>query len=471
MSTHSFIYIFSFKNKDKVPFDAVGRGYSRFHYTDFGIFILIISLLVFGLYRAYSQLSPREFSQIIKGLSDTNLLYAVSMTLVVCFFLFAYFLRRKRPVYLVDFTVLEPPEHLKVLYRTGIGEETYFPPGIHAFPPEMTIEQARNEAEIAMFTVLDELFLKTGVKPSEIDIIITNCSLFCPTPSLSSMIVNRFKLKSSILSYSLGGMGCSAGVIAIDLAKHLLQSNKNCNAIVVSTENITQNFYTGNERSMLVSNTLFRLGAAAILLSNKSCFKYTAPFELLHSVRVHKGSVDSSYRAIFQETDSNGHIGVRLSKDLIKEVGSAMHENFTTLGPLVLPITEQIKFFWSYVQRKFLGTKTKQYIPDFRKAFQHYCIHAGGRAIIDGVQRNFNLSSKDVEASRWALWRYGNTSSASIWYEFHFLRKYRTLVAGEKILQLALGSGLKTNTAVWKVRRPGAQKAPESPPNVNYLNK
>ena len=57
----------------------------------------------------------------------------------------------------------------------------------------------------------------------QVDILIVNCSLFNPTPSLSAMIVNHFKMKSSIVSYNLSGMGCSAGVISISLAKELLQ--------------------------------------------------------------------------------------------------------------------------------------------------------------------------------------------------------------------------------------------------------
>lgn len=37
----------------------------------------------------------------------------------------------------------------------------------------------------------------------------------------------------------------------------------------MSTENITQNWYRGRERSMLIPNTIFRLGAAAIVLTSK----------------------------------------------------------------------------------------------------------------------------------------------------------------------------------------------------------
>jgi hypothetical protein len=41
-------------------------------------------------------------------------------------------------------------------------------------------------------------------------------------------------------------------------------------ALVVSLENITENVYLGNQRSMTITNCLFRLGGAAVLLSNKA---------------------------------------------------------------------------------------------------------------------------------------------------------------------------------------------------------
>ena len=37
------------------------------------------------------------------------------------------------------------------------------------------------------------------------------------------MIINHFKMRADIDSYHLGGMGCSAGVIAIGLAQKLLR--------------------------------------------------------------------------------------------------------------------------------------------------------------------------------------------------------------------------------------------------------
>ena len=49
----------------------------------------------------------------------------------------------------------------------------------------------------------------------------------------------------------------------------VLQRYPHARAVVVSTENITQNWYFGNERSMLIPNCLFRVGGAACLLSNR----------------------------------------------------------------------------------------------------------------------------------------------------------------------------------------------------------
>ena len=63
----------------------------------------------------------------------------------------------------------------------------------------------------------------TGVHWGQVDILIVNCSLFNPTPSLSAMIVNHFKMASNVVTYNLNGMGCSAGVISISLARELLQ--------------------------------------------------------------------------------------------------------------------------------------------------------------------------------------------------------------------------------------------------------
>ncbi|MCD9560916.1 Protein Nef [Datura stramonium] len=351
----------------------------------------------------------------------------------------------------------------KILERSGLGEETYLPEALHDVPPRPSMATAREEAEQVMFGALDNLFNNTNIKPKDIGILVVNCSLFNPSPSLSAMIVNKYKLRGSIKSFNLGGMGCSAGIIAIDLAKDMLQVHRNTYAVVVSMENITQNWYFGNNKSMLIPNCLFRMGGAAVLLSNKAVDKKRAKYKFVHVVRTHKGADDTAFRCVYQEQDDDkGKTGVSLSKDLMAIASNALKTNITTLGPLVLPVSEQLLFFMTFVARKFFHAKIKLYIPDFKLAFDHFCIHAGGRSVIDELEKNLQFFPIHVEASRMTLHRFGNTSSSTIWYELAYIETKGRIKRGHRIWQIAFGSGFKCNSAVWQALH-NVKPSPNSP--------
>lgn len=405
-----------------------------------------------------------------------NLVSVVICSAILVFGLTVFIMTRPRPVYLVDYSCYKPPNNLKASYdkfmkhsklagdfdesslefqrkileRSGLGEETYFPEAMHVIPPKPSMAAAREEAEQVMFGALDNLFRNTNVNPKDIGILVVNCSLFNPTPSLSAMIVNKYRLRGNIRSYNLGGMGCSAGVIAVDLAKDLLQVNWNTYAVVVSTENITQNWYFGNKKSMLIPNCLFRVGCSAVLLSNKGKDRRRAKYRLVHIVRTHKGADDKAFRCVYQEQDDQGKTGVSLSKELMAIAGGALKTNITTLGPLVLPVSEQLLFFATLVIKKLFNRNVKPYIPDFKLAFDHFCIHAGGRAVIDELEKNLQLLPVHVEASRMTLHRFGNTSSSSIWYELAYIEAKGRMCRGHRVWQIAFGSGFKCNSAVWQ---------------------
>ncbi|GLJ33340.1 hypothetical protein SUGI_0670760 [Cryptomeria japonica] len=390
-----------------------------------------------------------------------------------------YYMCSSRPIYLVDFACYKPSDEFKVtrdyfmshsrnsglfdekslefqqkiLERSGLGEDTYFPEAILASPPRLTLKEARAEAEMVMFGALDELFEKCKVRPKDIGILVVNCSLFNPTPSLSAVIINHYKMRGNILSFNLGGMGCSAGVIALDLAQDMLQIHGDSYAVVVSTENITLNWYHGTNRSMLLPNCLFRMGGAAILLSNKRKDRRRSKYQLSHIVRTHNGQDDRSYQCVFQEEDSNKIKGLTISKELMAVAGHALKANITTLGPLVLPLSEQILFFLALFSKKVLKMDVKPYIPDFSLAFEHFCIHAGGRAVLDELQKNLSLSDHHMEPSRMTLHRFGNTSSSTLWYELAYMEAKKSVKRGDRLWQIAFGSGFKCNSAVWKALR------------------
>ncbi|XP_037456467.1 3-ketoacyl-CoA synthase 5-like [Triticum dicoccoides] len=390
-----------------------------------------------------------------------------------------YLMSRSRTVYIVDYACFRPDSnyriskaawienihhsrscddsgHLRFLTRiserSGLGDETYLLACHHHIPPYYCLSEARAEAELSIFTTIDDLLVKTSINLNAISILIVNCSIFSPTPSLADMIMRRYKLRDNICNVQLSGMGCSAGLIAMGLAKDLLQNSpSSAHALVVSTEILTGTYYTGRKREMQLTNMLFRMGGSAVLLSTSSD---KARFEVANVVRNCTSSQDNAYRCVSYEEDDEGILGLNLSKDLVDVAGKALGANITTVGPLILPLSVKIAFLLSFISRKVLSGTMKPYVPDFRKAFEHMCVHAGGRAVIDAVQRSLGLLDEHVEPSRMTLHKFGNTSSSSVWYELAYSEAKGRMRKGDRVWMIGFGSGYKCNSAVLKCTQP-----------------
>lgn len=220
----------------------------------------------------------------------------------------------------------------------------------------------------------------------------------------------------------------------------------------------------------MIQNTLFRCGGAGIVLSNSWLDGRRALYKLLHTVRV-QGTGEAAYECVYEAEDANGERGVRLSKDIVKVAGKCMEKNFTMLGPQILPYSEQALVVLTILLRTSLKAASRfltnvmgmgklaskipairPYVPNFRTAIDHFCIHAGGRAVIDGIEKNLRLELYHSEPSRMTLLNFGNTSSSSIWYELEYIQenqKTNPLKKGDKVLQVAFGSGFKCTSGVW----------------------
>ncbi|CAN6311334.1 unnamed protein product [Urochloa humidicola] len=337
----------------------------------------------------------------------------------------------------------------RLLERSGLGEETSLPQvatylEAHKYA---TLEEARKEVELVIFSAIDDLFTKASIDPTTIDIVVVNCSGFSPAPSMPDMIVNKYKMRSDIRSFHLSGMGCSAGLISVDLAKNLLQAMpQGARALVVSTETLTPNYYLGNERAMLLPYCLFRMGASAVLLSTSPA---KARFRLKCIVRTFTAADDRSYKCIHQEEDDKGNTGANLTTDIVDVAANTLKTNITTLAPLILPVSEKLMFARSFISKKLFKRRTKLYMPNLTTGFDHICVHAGGRAVIDGIQRSLRLSDDHVEPSRMTLHRFGNTSSSSLWYELAYIEAKRHMHKGDRVWMIGFGSGFKCNSAVW----------------------
>nr|QMS43707.1 3-ketoacyl-CoA synthase [Betula platyphylla] len=412
-------------------------------------------------------------------IKQLNLSFVACLALI--FLLSNIFLsKRSRKVFLLDFACYKPPPTQmcskekfidrfriygnsneasldfmrKCLVRSGLGEKTYMPSTLMRDPPTLSLEETRKEAESVMFGAVDALLEKTGVNPKDIGIVIATCTILNVEPSLADMIVNRYKLGDHVRVYNFTSMGCSAGLRAIGLAKGLLQEHPNTYALLVSPENTQQMIYRGNGKSKLLMNFPLRVGGAAVLLSNRPSDQDKAKLQLLHSVHTHTASSDSSYNSIIESEDDEGFGGVTVSKELLAVAIEAVEANIRALGPLVLPLSEKIRYLTNYVMIRYLKmADVKPYTPNFKKGIEHVFPHVGTKPVLDEFEKNMGFNSADVEASRMNLYRFGNTCSASVWYALSYGEAKGRIKKGDRLWQIAFGSGFKCSSAVWRALR------------------
>lgn len=133
--------------------------------------LCLIPVMVITLIEA-SQTNPNEIHQLWLHLKYNLVSVIVCSTFLVCGST-VYIMTRPRPVYLVDYSCYRAPDDLKapfkrfmdhsrltgdfdesslefqrkILERSGLGEETYFPEAMHSIPPQPTMAAARLEAE------------------------------------------------------------------------------------------------------------------------------------------------------------------------------------------------------------------------------------------------------------------------------------------------------------------------------------
>ncbi|BFG22564.1 hypothetical protein CerSpe_088380 [Prunus speciosa] len=135
--------------------------------------------------------------------------------------------------------------------------------------------------------------------------------------------------------------------------------------------------------------------------------------------------------------------------------------NLQVLVPKVLPLREILRYLLASLLHN-LSTKSQKLEAaggdgmklNLKTGIEHFCIHPGGRAIIDGIGKSLGLSDYDVEPSRMALHRFdntSNTSAAGFWYVLGYMEAKNRLKKGKRILMSGFGAGFKCNNVVWEV--------------------
>ena len=231
-------------------------------------------------------------------------------------------------------------------------------------------------------------------------LVLASCTGFV-APGIDQIIARRLGLAPSVERLLVGFMGCYAAVAALRSARHIARSEPDARVLVVTVELCTLHLQRTAELEPMLAMLQFGDGAAAGLVTAE-------PGGLLLD-RPFSSTLEESHQLIRWDITDTG-FAMHLSGEVPNRIAAALVEDAFTGA---------------------LGCE-----PAMADA---WAVHAGGRSILDAVERSLALAPDALDHSRAVLADKGNMSSATLMFVL------QRLLAGPPVktgVALAFGPGL-----------------------------
>lgn len=252
------------------------------------------------------------------------------------------------------------------------------------------------------------------IKPNAITHLITISCTGMSAPGLDLQIAEALQLPVSVFRTSVNFMGCYAAVHGLKLAKLICDSTPNANVVIVATELCTIHFQDEYTADNAASSLLFADGCAAALISNTITSPGAVALKGFYAQVAYRGKQDMAWQLSskgFLMTLS-GYIPQLVEQDITALVNAALQQY----------------------------NLQQQHIT-------HWCIHPGGKKILEAVEKQLKLGKDDLCCSRKVLAEYGNMSSPTILFVLKEMMK-QPMPAGSNIMGVAFGPGLTMETFI-----------------------
>jgi 3-ketoacyl-CoA synthase len=134
--------------------------------------------------------------------------------------------------------------------------------------------------------------------------------------------------------------------------------------------------------------------------------------------------------------DEDGINGVYLGKDVPQEAGKMLQAVIAKVTPKILTWSQYAEAAYFMFGKKVMGYDWGRYVPDYTKCMEHFALHAGGYAVLKGIQKGMNLPTDMMLPSFASLRDMGNTSSSTTWYSMAYMERFGMVKAGQRVMQV-----------------------------------
>ncbi|MEV4118628.1 3,5-dihydroxyphenylacetyl-CoA synthase DpgA [Micromonospora sp. NPDC049645] len=242
------------------------------------------------------------------------------------------------------------------------------------------------------------------------------------TPGLSALLIRELGIDRHCSRTDIVGMGCNAGLNALNVVSSWSVANAGELAVVLCTEACSAAYVLDSTMRTAVVNSLFGDGAAALAV-------------------VGRPAGDS--------------------------LGVAGHPRILKFASCIIPeAIDAMRYDWDSVQNRFSFFLDPQ-IPYVvgahaeivadrllantglrRSDIAHWLVHAGGKKVIDAVTVNLGLNRHDVRHTTSVLRDYGNVSSGSFIFSYERLLQESVTTPGDYGVLMTMGPGSTIETAL-----------------------
>jgi alpha-pyrone synthase len=232
-------------------------------------------------------------------------------------------------------------------------------------------------------------------------LVVASCTGFT-APGIDQIVATALGL-DDVERTLVGFMGCYAAVSALRVADHIVRADPQARVLVVTVELSSLHLQEEKEVEPLLAMLQFSDGAAAALVTAAPegfAIGGSFAFQLDHSAK------------LITWTIGDTGFAMHLSGEVPARIGTALHDE--------------------RARTKMLGSWQVDEV-------EAWAVHAGGRSILDAVEKGLGLEPDALASSRAVLARFGNMSSSTLMFVL------ADLLAGadaRRGVALAFGPGL-----------------------------
>jgi len=253
---------------------------------------------------------------------------------------------------------------------------------------------------------------RAGWEARDVDFLATTTCTGRLCPSLDAHLISELGCRSDIQRVHVGDTGCASAMVALQQALNHLAAFPGHRALVVAVE-ICSAAYTMDDRpETAVANAIFADGAGAVALGTGG----DGP-----SLVGHRTLFRSEHLPAMGFTYPGGRPRIVLSKE-VRKIGGAMIREMA----LVLMAAQGLK----------------------KGDVRFWVLHSAGRRVIAEAQKLLDLDDADVQFSRSVLRRFGNISSATVFFVLDEVLRTQRPAPGDWGVMIALGPGFAAEGAL-----------------------